>query len=105
MISIYNAEIDDKVIASNLNRLCNQIYRLLPMREEGEDWIKPLETSLIEIIGLNDLLGQIPDFVTLISKMQGMYKIKDDMEFMLFRRTVFECCGLVTKLKKNFSLD
>lgn len=103
MISVYNVEIDNKAIINNLNRLCNQTYRLLPMREEEDDWIKPLETSLVEIVGLNDLLGQIPDFVTLISKMQGMYKLKNDMDFMLFRRTIFECCGLITKLKESFS--
>lgn len=103
MISVYDVDINDKAIANNLNRLCNQTYRLLPMREEEGDWVKPLETSLIEIIGLNDLLGQLPDFVTLISKMQGMYKLKDDMDFMLFRRTIFECCGLLTKLKDFFS--
>ena len=103
MISVYDIEVDNEAICRNLKRLCNQTYRLLPMREEGDDWVKPLETSLVEIIGLNDLLGGMPDFVTLISKMQGMYSLKDDMDFMLFRRTIFECCGLIDKIKNFFN--
>ena len=37
MITIYNSEVDNAVIAFNLNRLKNQIFHLLPSNEEGED--------------------------------------------------------------------
>ena len=34
--------IDSTAINFNLKRIINQTYKLLPMREEGRDWKKPL---------------------------------------------------------------
>ncbi len=33
----YNTEIDNQIIINNLKKLINQIYKLLPNREEGID--------------------------------------------------------------------
>ena len=41
---INNIEIDNKAIYSNLKKLTNQIYKLLPNREENVDWQSPLKT-------------------------------------------------------------
>ena len=42
MILKYNIEIDNKAISHRLQNLINQIYKLLPVREELGDWEKPL---------------------------------------------------------------
>ena len=34
--------INKESIDFNLKRIINQVYKLLPMREEGRDWEKPL---------------------------------------------------------------
>ena len=52
MILKYDAEIDNAAVVHNLKRITNQIYKLLPMREEGEDWKKPLATLLEELAGI-----------------------------------------------------
>ena len=39
----------------NIKRLTNQLWKLIPMRENNEDWRKQLDTVLIEIAGLNEL--------------------------------------------------
>lgn len=57
MILKYNIEIDNKVIYSRIQVLINQIYKLLPSREEGVDWQKPLETILEELIGMQRLMN------------------------------------------------
>jgi hypothetical protein len=46
MILKYNVNIDDQIITKRIQNLINQTYKLLPVREEGEDWEKPLETVL-----------------------------------------------------------
>ena len=56
MILKYNIEIDNKVIYSRIQVLINQIYKLLPNREEGIDWEKPLETILEELAGMQRLM-------------------------------------------------
>ena len=42
MILKHNLEIDTDIVKSDITRIINQIYKLLPTREEKSDWIKPL---------------------------------------------------------------
>lgn len=37
MVLKYNIEVNNEAICSNLKRIINQIYKLLPNREEGID--------------------------------------------------------------------
>jgi len=34
----YNIDINNSVINNRLQNLINQVYKLLPVREEGTDW-------------------------------------------------------------------
>lgn len=95
-------EVDDSVIQSNLERIVGQIFRLLPAREEGKDWIKPLETLIIEIAGMADLVGDRESLFTLLCKLDGLLVKKDDIDFMLFRRTIFETCNLANEVKESY---
>jgi len=38
MLLKYDFNIDNNAIQANLKRLTNQVYKLLPIREEGADW-------------------------------------------------------------------
>ena len=44
MILKYGINIDYQIIVHRLHNLLNQIYKLLPSREEGVNWQRPLET-------------------------------------------------------------
>lgn len=95
-------EIDNNVIIANLNRIQSQIFRCLPAREEGLDWQKPLETLAIELLGMQKLFPQLEDLVSLVCKILGLLDKDKEDDFYLYRRTIFECCGLVNKLKEQF---
>ena len=56
MVLKYNLNISSDTIQKNLKRIVNQIYKLLPLREEEEDWEKPLSTLMEELAGMNNLL-------------------------------------------------
>lgn len=56
MILKYNFEIPNRIIFNRLQNLINQTYKLLPNREEGIDWEKPLETILEELSGMQRLM-------------------------------------------------
>ena len=49
MIIKYDIDIDNETIQSNLKRIINQVYKLLPMREESAQWEKPLKTIIVEL--------------------------------------------------------
>lgn len=94
----FNIDFDKQVIATNINRLTNQIWKLIPMRENEENWQKQLNTVIIEIAGLNEIFLQYPLFLQLLSKLEGL-NIKQEIDFYIYRKTVFEIIELIQLLK------
>lgn len=102
MIIKYNIDISESAIQNNLKRIINQVYKLLPMREEGSDWQKPLETLMEELKGMSKLLiGQQEIFFSLLCKLEGLFTLTQEEDFLQYRRTIFECLGLLNLLNKN----
>ena len=83
----------------NITRLTNQLWKVIPMRENNEDWKKQLETVLIEINGLNELFFSYSNFLQLVSKIEGL--ISSEVSFELYRKTVFEAINLLQELKRK----
>jgi hypothetical protein len=100
MIIKYNVDIDQNAIIKNIDRITNQIFKLLPSREEGLDWYSPLENLIIEITGMNNLLTDQTELFSLLCKMEGLLTLTEEDDFPLFRKTIFECLGLCSNLKK-----
>ena len=101
MLLKYGIQIEDKAIKTSLNRLTNQIYKLLPIREEGSDWVRPLEAIMEELSGMNRLfLEQQLDFYKLICKLEGLFSLTKEDDFMIYRSIIFECLGLIGGLQK-----
>ncbi len=98
MTNKYNIEFADQAININVNRLINQLWKLIPMREHEEDWKTHIETVLLEIVGLNELLNKNSNLITLISKLEGL-KIQET-EFIIYRKTVFETISLIREILK-----
>lgn len=102
MVTMYdNIEVDTSIVISNLNRIQSQIFRLLPAREENMEWQKPIETLSIELLGMQKLFPQLEDLVSLVCKLLGLLDKDKEEDFYLYRRTIFECCSLVSKLKEQ----
>lgn len=98
----YGITIDNKAIVANLKRITNQTYKLLPSREEGADWEKPLTTLIEEITGMHRLLiGQQDILFSLLCKLEGLFILTQESDFFLFRRTIFECLSLINSLIKK----
>lgn len=75
--------------------LKNKIYKLLPLREEDLDWQKYLNSVIVEVSGLYEIFNGQPRLFSLLSKLEGLYRLED---FMLYRRTVFECLKIVEEM-------
>jgi len=90
----YNFKIDDKVIESDINRLTNQLWKLIPMREKEENWLEHLKSVIIEIAGLNEIFAENVNYLILLSKLEGL-KNNDEIEFNLYRKTIFESISLL----------
>lgn len=95
MTTKYGFNIKKEIILKNIRRLTNQLWKLIPMREHKEDWVKQLETVILEIAGLDEILIG-PQFLLLLSKLEGLKK--EETNFELYRRTVFECISLLQEI-------
>ena len=94
-------EISEETLSNNLTRLINQIYKLLPNREEGLDWIKPLDNITEELAGMGDLLNSEQNsFFQLLCKLKGLKSLSSDEDFALYRRIIFECLSLLNGINE-----
>lgn len=101
MILKYDLWIQEEAIDINLKRLTNQTYKLLPLREEGGDWRKPLHTIIEELAGMDRVLFEQHSILfKLICKLEGLFTLNEDADFMLYRGVIFECLGLLSDLQK-----
>ena len=82
-------------------RLTNQLWKLIPMKEHEEDWVKQLDTVILEIVGLQEILVFSPCLLTLLSKLEGLRQV--EIPFTLYRKTVFESISLLQEFGRDFS--
>lgn len=98
----YDIQIDPSAIQDNLKKTINQVYKLLPMREEGLEWKKPLETLLEEFKGMDRLLiDQHYVLFPLLCKLEGLFELTEEDSFDRYRSTIFECLGLLNTIQEN----
>lgn len=97
--------IDKKAFDEKCDKLINQIYKLLPMREEHLGWRKPLQTLIVQMAGMKQLVnGQDELLFTILCKMKGLLILNNEEDMMLYRRTILELLGLVSSLKTNVNV-
>lgn len=89
----YNFDFSNDVIQKNIVRLTNQVWKLIPMKENEENWQKQLNIVLIEITGLNEIFLSDPHFLQLLSKLEGL--LEREVSFEDYRRTIFESISLL----------
>ena len=95
VITKYDMRISNEEYCSYLKTLTNKIYKLLPLKEEGLDWEKHLDTIMIEISGFGSLVGVQPSLISLLAKLESLNSERD---FMSYRKTIFECLNEIEAL-------
>ena len=66
------------------------------MRENKENWKSHLQTVIVEIVGLNEILNFDERFLILLSKLEGLHAA--EIEFFIYRKTVFESISLLREI-------
>lgn len=99
MKTVNGFEFSDVIVGKDLHRLVNQIWKLLPMRENEENWQKQLNSVLNELYGLHHIFGGQLDFLILISKLEGLVETDS---FMTYRMVVFSAISILTELANQY---
>lgn len=96
----YNIDFPLQTREQDLNRLINQLWKLIPMRENNEDWVNHLAIVTEELSGLVEIYKDKVDGLVLLSKLEGLTsEVCED--FMVYRKTVFRCIDLLAKVLKD----
>jgi hypothetical protein len=83
---------------ADINRLTNQLWKLIPMRENDENWLGQLDSVIVELLGLQDIYLIADDkFLTLLAKLKGLRN--NEIMFSIYRKTVFECISLLREMR------
>lgn len=98
MVNKYNIEFSKEEIKDEVIRLTNQLWKLIPMWENNEDWNKQLESVIIDIAGKDEIFLHNSHFLQLLSKLEGLRV--EETEFIIYRKTVFECINLINEVIK-----
>jgi hypothetical protein len=99
MVLKYNIDIDKNAIIENIDRIINQIFKLLPSREEGGDWETPLHNLILEVGGMNRLLDDQTILFSILCRMEALTTLTGEDDYLAFRKLIFECLGLLKQLK------
>lgn len=93
---------NNNLIIKDLQRLVNQTWKLIPMREHNEDWRKQLYSVIIEVRGLHRIFGDQLDFLILLSTLEGL---NDEQEspFMEYRAAVFSATSIISEMARQLN--
>ena len=91
----YGIDFNQEEVNKEVVRLTNQMWKLIPMRENNEEWDKQLMTVILDIAGKNEIFIHNSQFLQLLSKLEGLRQV--DVNFSLYRKTIFECINLLNE--------
>lgn len=92
--------IDNKeLFNSYVQYLINQTWRLIPMRENNENWEDHLNILIEELYGANEIFSEQLNFVVLMAKLEGLKY--PSLDFSTYRSAVFKSIKLLSGGKKN----
>lgn len=97
-------DISKTMVMRRLNGMINQFYKILPIKESGEDTLQAYMLSLQrEMLGCQSLvtaLGNDPQYLTLLSILQ--YMIEHDCDVPTVRTEVFKSINILKRMQEKY---
>lgn len=100
-----NLNISIEVFKTTITRLTNQLWKVLPMFENNEDWQKQLDTVIIDVAGLSEIFIAVPQYLQLLIRLEGLKVKATEIDFPIFRKTIFESINLLQEASKCAQQD
>ena len=99
----FNGSINITTFNEYCDYLVNQIYKLLPLKEQEFDWVSYLDSLIEEIIGANEMFLNNCSYISIANQLEGLryIDIQDNLTNIekqkLYRKTVL---GNINRVKK-----
>ena len=97
-MNIYT-EVPPNQIAAEKSHLISAIFKLLPYKEDGYDFLDNyFESVLQQLIGFNKVSGYQPVTLSVINLLE--YARQED-DFKKYRKAVLDACGMVKLIEER----
>ena len=104
MIASNGYDVPTNMVDKYLDRLVNQFFKILPIKENGEpslyEFMKSLQAELLGFKGLMDQIGNDSMYLTLLSILQ--FLIENECEIPVVKREVFKAISICKKLRIKY---
>lgn len=106
--TVAEVKVDGVIVYNYLDALVSRFFKILPMRENGEDslpvYMESLRDELLGCSGIINALNFDPSFLTLVCILQFMIDTPD-AKLQVIRRETFKAISICNKLKARFGKD
>lgn len=101
----YEISIPKNLVNNYCKNLINMFYKILPMKENGENTLDTyMESLMFELIGAKGVMVALRDdalFLSLMAILQGMIE-QPDCDVSVIKREVFRAISICNKLKDRY---
>lgn len=98
-------ELNDQLVSNYFGRMTGKIFKVIPIREEGEHPIQPYLASLLrELLGAKDLVTEIDNderFMQVISILNYL-TMNPDIDIKILKSEIFHTLNIVKKMSKAY---
>ena len=103
------APVDARLLANYFRTLVNQVYKILPMRESGQQSLSKYVWRLeAELLGCNDLFPSVREdsyFASLLGILHFLSESIEDCQPQKVKQLVFEAISLCGKLRDRYAVN
>lgn len=94
---------DNQKLVIYLNSIINNVFKILPLYEEGNTGLETyIESLLFELYGLEVAisLDNVYEYVSLLSNLESVKKeiTKEDSKKSVIKREVFKCINIIKNM-------
>lgn len=104
IMTVYGETIPADLLTNRLEKLTNQFYKILPLRENGVETLPEYMKSLMaEMLGAKELIEALRSdaiYLTLLSILS--YLINHECDVDTVRREVFKALSLIKKITAKY---
>ena len=98
METIYG-QLPNAMIADNISDLINQVYKLLPFKENTDERLEShFENVLFRISGTARVIETFPEWITVISILE---KARTESDFKLYRKSILDSCSILKTIQQR----
>lgn len=105
MMTCYGVKLDGAMLRDRLDRLINQFYKILPIKESGEptliQYMKSLQREMLGCKALIVALNNDAQYLSLLSILQ--YMIDNDCDVATIKSDVFKAINILKHMQKTYA--